>query len=114
MPFGQDSSGRSARRSMGFLVALFVLVCGLFMAIGAYFAYDTLLKAERQAVESRFALATQRVAVSAERGASYGVALAAQTTLSEVLAREAHQRATQTHQIGQVDFGHGRRGNRVG
>ena len=89
MPFGQDSSGRSARRSMGFLVALFVLVCGLFMAIGAYFAYDTLLKAERQAVESRFALATQRVAVSAERGASYGVALAAQTTLSEVLAREA-------------------------
>ncbi len=71
------------------LLALFAGIACLFMATGAFFAYDALRKVDQQAIESRFALALGRVVASAERAASYGIALPAQSTLSELLVREA-------------------------
>lgn len=79
----------AARRSTGFLSLMFTLVVGACTAAGAYFAFDNLYKSERRAVESRFALAVARVGAAAERAASLGISLNAQSTLGEVLVREA-------------------------
>lgn len=75
-------------RGIAALVLVFAAVVGAFTALGAYFAYDTLLKAERSALQSRFELAAQRVVATAQRAASYGIALPAQTTVGDLLRRE--------------------------
>lgn len=76
-------------RVLAVLVTVLAAVAGGFAALGGYFAYETLLKAERRALESRFELTAQRVVSTAQRAASYGIALPAQTTLPELLRREA-------------------------
>ena len=81
-------SEQAAIRAMLYLVAAFVAVTGAFMLIGAYFAYDTLLKAERRAIESRLVLAAGRIAAGAERAAALGIPPPEQVVLAEVLQRE--------------------------
>jgi predicted MFS family arabinose efflux permease len=67
---------------------VFVCAVGGFTALGAYFAYDTVVRAQRQALESRFDLAAQRIVATAQRALSYGIALPAQTRLGALLERE--------------------------
>ena len=66
---------QSFKKPMLILLAVFVGLSCAFMAIGAYFAYDALRKADQAAVDSRFALAVGRVVASVERAASYGITL---------------------------------------
>jgi len=78
-----------SKRSVWRVVAVFVAVVGIFALVGSYFTFNTLRKAERTAVESRFDLAAARVSAVVERASSYGLSLPAQVTLSDLLAREA-------------------------
>lgn len=76
-------------RTTLWLIALFALIAAACVAFGAYFSYVTLLNAHRSAIEARFAITVERLATTAQRAASLGIALPAQTTLSDVLRREA-------------------------
>ncbi|WP_420226819.1 hypothetical protein [Pigmentiphaga litoralis] len=76
-------------RTVSGLLALFALVAGACIALGAYFTYGALVAAHRDALESRYVLAAQRVAGTAELAASFGIALPAQTTLTPLIEREA-------------------------
>jgi predicted MFS family arabinose efflux permease len=71
------------------VVAVFVTVVGIFALVGSYFTFNTLRKAERSAVESRFDLAAARVSAVVERASSYGLSLPSQVTLPDLLTREA-------------------------
>lgn len=59
------------------------------MAFGAYFAYASLLNAQRDALQSRFAISAQRVQSAAELASSFGITLSGQATLAPLLLREA-------------------------
>ena len=76
-------------RTVSGLLALFALVAGACIALGAYFTYGALVAAHRDALESRYVLAAQRVAGTAELAASFGITLPAQTTLTPLIEREA-------------------------
>lgn len=76
------------RTTLG-LIALFALIAAACVAFGAYFSYATLLNAHRSAIEQRFAICAERIAKTAERARSLGIALPAQSTLPELLRREA-------------------------
>lgn len=76
-------------RTTLWLIALFALIAAACVAFGAYFSYVTLLNAHRSAIEARFAITVERLAGTAQRAASLGIALPAQTTLGEYLRREA-------------------------
>lgn len=76
-------------RTVSGLLALFALVAGACIALGAYFTYGALVAAHRDALESRYVLAAQRVASTAELAASFGITLPAQTTLTPLIEREA-------------------------
>lgn len=71
------------------LIALFALIAAACVAFGAYFSYVTLLNAHRHAIESRFAISAERISGVAEMASSLGIALPAQTTLTDLLRREA-------------------------
>ncbi|MEZ0214990.1 MAG: hypothetical protein ACAH27_18875 [Xanthobacteraceae bacterium] len=71
------------------LILVFALVVGACVACGSYFAYVGLIAAHRQVLQSRFDISMERVATAAERAASFGIALRAQTTLPTLLADEA-------------------------
>ncbi|RLP72642.1 hypothetical protein D9R14_21470 [Xanthobacter tagetidis] len=71
------------------LIALFALIAAACVAFGAYFSYVTLLNAHRNAIEARFAITAERLAGTAERASSLGIALPAQTTFEGLLRREA-------------------------
>ncbi|MEP9375482.1 hypothetical protein ABLE91_02115 [Aquabacter sp. CN5-332] len=76
------------RTSLG-LIVVFALIAAACVAFGAYFSFVTLQNAHRKAVEARFAITAERIAGSAQTAASLGIALPAQTTLAELLRREA-------------------------
>lgn len=76
-------------RTTLWLIALFALIAAACVAFGAYFSYVTLLNAHRSAIEARFAITVERMVGTAQRAASLGIALPAQTTLADVLRREA-------------------------
>ncbi|OYZ92450.1 MAG: hypothetical protein B7Y01_01745, partial [Xanthobacter sp. 17-67-6] len=76
------------RTTLG-LIALFAMIAAACVAFGAYFSYVTLQNAHRNAVEARFSITAERIAATAQFAASLGIALPAQTTLSELVAREA-------------------------
>ncbi len=76
------------RTTLG-LIALFAMIAAACVAFGAYFSYVTLQNAHRSAVEARFSITAERIAATAQFAASLGIALPAQTTLSELVAREA-------------------------
>lgn len=76
------------RTTLG-LIAVFALIAAACVSFGAYFSYVTLLNAHKATVEARFAIAAQRVADVAGQAASLGIALPAQHTISEILARES-------------------------
>ena len=78
-----------SKNSVWRVVAVFVAVVGIFALVGSYFTFNTLRKAERSAVESRFDLAAARVSAVVERAASYGLSLPSQVTLPDLLTREA-------------------------
>ncbi len=78
-----------SKNSVWRVVAVFVAVVGVFALVGSYFTFNTLRKAERSAVESRFDLAAARVSAVVERASSYGLGLPAQVTLTDLLTREA-------------------------
>lgn len=76
------------RTSLG-LIVLFAIIAAACVAFGAYFSYVTLQTAHRKAVETRFGVTAERIAGSAQTAASLGIALPAQTTLSDLTHREA-------------------------
>ncbi len=76
-------------RTTLWLIALFALIAAACVAFGAYFSYVTLLNAHRSAIEQRFAITVERLATTVQRAASLGIALPAQTTLGDLLRREA-------------------------
>lgn len=76
-------------RTTLWLIALFALIAAACVAFGAYFSYVTLLNAHRSAIEARFAITADRLAGTAERASSLGIALPAQATLAGLLRREA-------------------------
>lgn len=76
-------------RTTLWLIALFALIAAACVAFGAYFSYVTLLNAHRSAIEARFAITVERLATTAQRATSFGIALPAQTTLADFLRREA-------------------------
>lgn len=76
-------------RTTLWLIALFALIAAACVAFGAYFSYVTLLNAHRNAIEARFAITAERLAGTAERANSLGIALPAQTTFAGLLRREA-------------------------
>lgn len=71
------------------LIALFAMIAAACVAFGAYFAYATLLTANRTAVEARFAITAQRISSTGELASSLGIALPAQQTLTDLVRREA-------------------------
>ncbi|MGU3494995.1 hypothetical protein ACLBXM_13210 [Xanthobacteraceae bacterium A53D] len=70
------------------LIGLFAMIAAACVAFGAYFAYATLLTANRSAVEQRFAITAQRIGMTAELANGLGIALPAQTTLADLIRRE--------------------------
>lgn len=76
-------------RTTLWLIALFALIAAACVAFGAYFSYVTLLNAHRAAIEARFGITAERLAGTAERASSLGIALPAQATLADLLRREA-------------------------
>lgn len=76
------------RTTMG-LIALFAMIAAACVAFGAYFSYVTLQNAHRNAVEARFAITADRIATTAQFAASLGIALPAQSTLEDLVRREA-------------------------
>ncbi|WP_029004090.1 hypothetical protein [Azorhizobium doebereinerae] len=76
-------------RTTAVLIALFAMIAAACVAFGAYFAYATLLNANRAAVEARFAITAQRIGATAELASGLGIALPAQQTLPDLLRREA-------------------------
>lgn len=84
-----DDTPSFMTRTVSGLLALFALVASACILLGAYFTYGALVSAHRDALESRYVLAAQRIAGTAERAASFGIALPAQSTLAALTEREA-------------------------
>lgn len=76
------------RISLG-LIIIFALIAAACVAFGAYFSFATLENAHKKAVEARFAITAERIAGIAQVASSLGISLPSQTTLTDLLHREA-------------------------
>lgn len=77
------------KRIASVLTLVFALITAACVTFGAYFSYVTLLGADRATLEERFAVTALRVSSTAELASSLGISLNDQSTLADLVQREA-------------------------